>query len=266
MANAVVKAALDKDLQHEEMHTKVNYVIAHGGASTIGGEDVYIGSWHFVSEDLGCKVPDGEEYKLDQLSDSYSHLYLAIGKEIAAIIEIEDPLKEGIQKLICDLHDYGFKKIVMLTGDNEKTAGVIASLAGVDEYKAQLLPLDKANYIKQEKEKGSRVVMVGDGVNDSPALSEADVGIAVTSGAAIAREIADVTIAADNLGSLVELKKLSTALMQRISLNYKGIVGFNSLLMILGMTGLMRPQTTALLHNVSTVAIGVKNTTNLIKE
>ncbi|MBR0132290.1 MAG: heavy metal translocating P-type ATPase, partial [Lachnospiraceae bacterium] len=265
MANAVVKAAEEKGLTHEEKHAKVEYVVAHGIASSVDKKKVIIGSRHFIFDDECCKVPSGEEQKLAELPDEYSHLYLAIGGVLSAIIEIEDPLKESAVTTIKGLHELGFEKVVMLTGDNEKTAARIAGLIGADDYLAEVLPADKAAYIKAEHDAGRKVIMVGDGVNDSPALSEADVGIAINTGAAIAREVADITISDEDLKALLTLRRHSTALMRRIGSNYRFIISFNSMLILLGIAGVLQPQTSALLHNSSTIAIGLKSMTRLLK-
>ena len=264
MANAVVKAAEEKGLTHEEKHAKVEYVVAHGIASSIDGKKVVIGSRHFIFDDECCKIAAGEEQIISELSDVFSHLYMAIGGVLSAIIEIEDPLKESAVSTIKGLHELGFEKVVMLTGDNEKTAARIAGMIGADDYCAEVLPGDKAAYIKSEHEAGRKVIMVGDGVNDSPALSEADVGIAINTGAAIAREVADITISDEDLKTLLTVRKLSTALMRRISSNYRFIIGFNSMLILLGVAGVIQPRTSALLHNGSTIAIGLKSTTRLL--
>ena len=264
MANAVVKAAEEKGLTHEEKHAKVEYVVAHGIASSVDKKKVVIGSRHFIFDDECCKVPSGEEQKLAELPDEFSHLYLAIGGVLSAIIEIEDPLKESAVTTIRGLHELGFEKVVMLTGDNEKTAARIAGLIGADDYLAEVLPADKAAYIKAEHDAGRKVIMVGDGVNDSPALSEADVGIAINTGAAIAREVADITISDEDLKALLTLRRLSTALMRRIGSNYRFIISFNSMLILLGIAGVLQPQTSALLHNGSTIAIGLKSMTKLL--
>ena len=266
VANAVVKAAREQQLDHEEKHSRVNYVVAHGIASSVDGERVCIGSYHFIFEDEGCVIPAGEEEKLRNLPAEYSHLYLAVGGKLAAVILIEDPVKEGAADTIRALHALGFKKLVMMTGDSERTAAAVAARVGVDAFHAEVLPEDKAAYIREEHENGSKVVMIGDGINDSPALSEADVGVAINSGAAIAREIADITISEDDLMGLVTLRRLSTGLMDRIHFNYRGIILFNSTLIALGMLGVLTPASTALLHNASTIAISLKSMTNLLPE
>ena len=261
IANAVVAAAAEKGLEHEEFHSKVEYVVAHGISSMVENERVLIGSHHFIIEDEGCTPPD--EHIFRHLPKEYSHLYLAIGGEVAAVICIEDPLREEAADVVKKLHGYGISRVVMMTGDNERTAKAVAEKVGVDEYHAEVLPEDKAAFIRAEHEAGRKVVMIGDGVNDSPALSEADAGIAISTGAAIAREIADITISADDLYSLVELKRLSNALMARIGWNYRTIIGFNGGLIGLGVLGVLPPATSALLHNASTLAIGLRSMTEL---
>ncbi|MCR5109492.1 MAG: heavy metal translocating P-type ATPase [Ruminococcus sp.] len=261
IANAVVADAADKGLVHEEFHSKVEYVVAHGISSTVDGEKVLIGSHHFIIEDENCTEPDDKRYR--DLPAEYSHLYLAIGGEVAAVICIEDPLRKEAADVISKLHEYGISKVVMMTGDNERTARAVAEKVGIDEYHAEVLPEDKAAFIRVEHEAGRKVVMIGDGVNDSPALSEADAGIAISTGAAVAREIADITISADDLYALVELKRLSNALMKRISWNYRTIIGFNGGLIGLGVLGVLPPATSALLHNASTLAIGLRSMTEL---
>ncbi|HIT90019.1 MAG TPA: heavy metal translocating P-type ATPase [Candidatus Merdenecus merdavium] len=264
MAYAVVHAAKQKRLLHEEMHSKVEYIVAHGISSYIDGERVVIGSNHFVFEDESCIIPEGEEDKFEERPEEYSHLYLAIGGVLAAIICIEDPLREESEAVVNSLRRVGFKKIVMMTGDSDRTAKAIARKVGVDEYYSEVLPDDKANFILEEKKLGHKVVMVGDGINDSPALSAADVGIAISEGAAIAREIADITISADDLFELVSLKMLSTSLMKRIKNNYRFVIGFNLGLIVLGVSGVIMPTTSAMLHNTSTLLISLKSMTNLL--
>lgn len=264
MANAVVKAANDRNLEHEEMHSKVDYIVAHGIASYIGDKRVVIGSYHFVFEDEHCVVLDEYKSSFKELPSEYSHLYLAIDNILAAVICIEDPLRDEAKEVIDNLRKEGFTKIVMMTGDSERTASSIASRIGVDEYYSEVLPEDKANFVKQEKDCGNMVVMIGDGINDSPALSAADVGIAISDGAEIAREIADITIAADNLRELVVLRKLSKLMMKRINKNYKAILGINGSLIALGTGGVIQPTTSAMLHNTSTLAIGLKSMQNLL--
>ncbi|MBR3446270.1 MAG: heavy metal translocating P-type ATPase [Oscillospiraceae bacterium] len=261
IANAVVAEAAQRGLLHEERHSKVEYVVAHGISSMIDGECVVIGSHHFVVEDEACRIPDERIFR--HLPKEYSHLYLAIGGEIAAVICIEDPLRDESKTVIDALHRLGLSNIVMMTGDNERTAKSVAEKVGVDAYYSEVLPEDKAAFIRAEHEAGRRVIMIGDGVNDSPALSESDAGIAISTGAAIAREIADITISANDLYALISLKQLSDALMQRIRRNYRTIIGFNLGLILLGAAGILPPATSALLHNASTLAIGLKSMTDL---
>lgn len=264
IANAVVEEARKRGLDHEEMHTEVEYVVAHGISSYIDGEKASIGSYHFIFEDEGCTFDDEEKEKFDSLPDQYSLLYLAVSGKLAAVICIEDPVREGIPEVIEELRQRGFSRIVMMTGDNEKTAAFVAGKTGVDEYIAEVLPEDKAEFVRKAKAGGSRVIMIGDGINDSPALSEADAGIAVNTGAAIAREIADVTIEADDLRELLVLRDISDALMQRIGRDYRVIISFNSMLIALGALGVITPATSAMLHNLSTIGISVYNMTNFI--
>ena len=264
MANAVVQAAKERGLAHEEMHSQVQYLVAHGIASTVGGKKVIIGSHHFVFEDEGCVIKPEEQEAFDSLPVQYSHLYLAIAGELAAVICIADPLREEAADAVKALKALGIKKTVMLTGDSERTAAAIAAQVGVDEYRSEVLPEDKANFVEAERKAGHTVIMLGDGINDSPALSAADVGIAVNSGAAIAREIADVTIAADDLFELVNLRKLSDALMKRIHSNYRFVIGFNGGLIGLGAVGVLQPATSALLHNASTLGVSLRSMTNLL--
>lgn len=264
MANAVVAEAQERGLLHEERHSRIEYVVAHGISSTLEDQNVVIGSYHFVFQDEGCTIPEGEQALFDSLPEEYSHLYLAISGELAAVICIEDPLREEAESVINSLHRLGISKVVMMTGDNEKTARAVAAKVGVDQYYAEVLPEDKANFIRAEKEAGRKVIMIGDGVNDSPALSEADVGIAISDGAAIAREIADITISADDLFALVSLKSISDALMRRIDRNYRWIISINLGLIAMGVAGIMTPTTTALLHNLSTLAISLDSMTNLL--
>ena len=264
MANAVVKAAKDQGIQHDEMHSEVEYVVAHGISSRINGMKVIIGSEHFVFEDEKCRVPDGEQSKYETLPPEYSHLYLAIGGTLAGVICISDPLREEAEAVLNSLRRLGVKKAVMMTGDNQRTAAAIAAQVGVDEYYAEVLPEDKARFVEQEKAAGRTVVMIGDGINDSPALSAADVGIAISDGAAISREIADITIAADDLFELVLLKMISNDLLKRINGNYRFVIGFNSALIALGVAGVLPPATSALLHNLSTIGISVRSMTNLL--
>lgn len=261
IANAVVAEAESRGLIHEEFHSKVEYVVAHGISSMVEGERVLIGSHHFIIEDECCTEPDDERYR--HLPAEYSHLYLAIGGEVAAVICIEDPLREEAADVIRQLHEQGISRVVMMTGDNERTARAVAKKVGVDEYHAEVLPEYKAAFIRAEHEAGRKVIMIGDGVNDSPALSEADAGVAISTGAAIAREIADITISADDLYALVELRRLSSGLMSRIGWNYRTIIGFNGGLIGLGVLGVLPPATSALLHNASTLAIGLRSMTDL---
>lgn len=264
MANAVVQEATKRGLHHEERHSKVEYVVAHGISSLVENEKVIIGSYHFVFQDEGCRIPDEGRIRFDSLPDEYSHLYMAIGGELAAVICIDDPLREEASAVITSLRRLGLQKIVMMTGDNDRTAKVVAKAVGVDEYHAEVLPEDKAEFIRAEHEAGRKVIMIGDGVNDSPALSEADAGIAIADGAAIAREIADITISADDLFALVTLKALSDALMARIRGNYRFIIAFNGVLIALGVAGVLPPATSALLHNASTLGVSLHGMTNLL--
>ena len=265
IANAVVRAAYERGLVHEELHSEVEYVVAHGIASSIQGIKIVLGSYHFVFEDEGCTLPEGEKKKFDELPDEYSHLFLAVGGVLAAVICIEDPIRKEAKAVLAKLKDLGVKKIVMMTGDSERTARAVANKVGVDEFYAEVLPEDKAEFVKRERENGRKVIMIGDGVNDSPALSEADAGIAISSGAAIAREVADITISAEDLNCLVKLRELSMALMKRINSNYRTIIGFNFGLMVLGATGVIAPTTSALLHNSSTLAISIGSMRNYIE-
>ena len=266
MANAVVEEAKRRGLTHEEYHSQVQYVVAHGISSMVENKKVIIGSAHFVFEDEGCCIPEGEQEKYDALPAAYSHLYLCIDGELAAVICIHDPLRREAKDAVKALHESGFTNVVIMTGDNRRTAEAVAAEVGVDAVYAEVLPEDKAAFIRQEKEKGHTVIMVGDGVNDSPALSEADAGIAISTGAAIAREIADITVASENLFELVTLRKLSEALMARIHGSYRFIVAFNLSLITLGVAGVLPPAISALLHNTSTLGIGLKNMTDLLEE
>lgn len=266
MAKAVVDAAKEKHLDHEEMHSKVEYIVAHGISTTIEGKKAVIGSYHFVFEDENSAIPDGMEEKFRHLSAEYSHLYLAIEGVLAAVICIEDPLRPEAAEIVRQLKKAGLKKIVMMTGDSERTAKAIAKKVGVDEYYAEVLPEDKANFVEKEKAEGRKVIMIGDGINDSPALSAADVGIAISEGAEIAREIADITVAADDLAEILVLRMLSNRLMKRIHKNYRFIVTFNAGLILLGVGGILQPTTSALLHNTSTLYIGIKSMGNLLDE
>lgn len=263
MAKAVVDAAVERKLVHEEMHSKVEYIVAHGISTTISGKKAIIGSYHFVFEDEGCVVPDGMEERFAELPQEYSYLYLAIEGKLAGVICIEDPLREEAADVIRQLRQAGFSKLVMMTGDSERTASAIAARVGVDEYYSEVLPEDKAGFVEAQKRAGRKVIMIGDGINDAPALSAADVGIAISDGAEIAREIADITIGGDNLERLVMLKKLSDGLMKRIHRNYRAIVGINTGLILLGVGGVLQPTTSALLHNTSTLFIGLESMRNL---
>lgn len=265
MAKAVVDAASKKGLSHEEMHTKVEYIVAHGIATSINGKRTVIGSYHFVFEDEKCVVPAGKEPLFESLPLYYSHLYLAIEGKLSAVICIEDPLRDEAAAVVTSLKKAGISKVVMMTGDSERTATVIAKKVGVDEYYAEVLPEDKAAFVEKEKDKGRKVIMIGDGINDSPALSAANVGIAISDGAEIAREIADITVGSDDLYQIVTLKYISNALMKRIKSNYRKIVGFNSGLIALGVAGVLPPTTTALLHNGSTILISVNSMKNLLE-
>lgn len=266
VANAIVKGAKDKGLDHEELHSKVEYIVAHGISSFLEDEHVVIGSYHFVMEDEGCIIPENEAYKLDEINKEYSRIFMAIGGRLAAVLCIFDPLREEAADVIQNLHELGFKKICMMTGDNKKNAEAVAAKLKLDEFCAEVLPEDKADFIRKEHEKGHKVVMIGDGVNDTPALSEADVGIAILDGAPIAREIADITIASDDLHQLITLRRISTALMKRIKANYRFILGFNSALIAGGLLGVMNPASSALLHNGSTILTGLKSMTNLLPD
>lgn len=265
MAKAVVDAASKKGLSHEEMHTKVEYIVAHGIATSINGKRTVIGSYHFVFEDEKCVVPAGKEPLFESLPLYYSHLYLAIEGKLSAVICIEDPLRDEAAAVVTSLKKAGISKVVMMTGDSERTASVIAKKVGVDEYYAEVLPEDKAAFVEKEKDKGRKVIMIGDGINDSPALSAANVGIAISDGAEIAREIADITVGSDDLYQIVTLKYISNALLKRIKSNYRKIVGFNSGLIALGVAGVLPPTTTALLHNGSTILISVNSMKNLLE-
>lgn len=266
LANAVVEEAKARGLNHEEYHSKVEYVVAHGISSTVENRKVVIGSYHFVFEDENCRIPDGDEQKFADISDEYSHLYLAVSGVLTAVICISDPLRKEAKDAIKALHALGVKNVVMMTGDNEKTAAAVAREVGVDEYHAEVLPEDKAKFIRKEKTAGRTVIMIGDGVNDTPALSEADVGIAINTGAAIAKEIADITISSEDLFEIVKLRELASALTKRIDKNYRFIVGFNFMLIVLGVAGFIQPTTSAMLHNMSTLGISLKSMTNLLPE
>ncbi|MGP1589717.1 MAG: heavy metal translocating P-type ATPase [Oribacterium sp.] len=265
MANAVVAEAKRRELRHEERHTKVEYIVAHGISSFYEDRRVLIGSYHFIFEDEHCVIPEGEEERFRSLPEEFSHLYLAVDGRLSAVILIADPLREEAREVISALRHVGIKKAVMMTGDSQRTASAVALRLGLDEFYAEVLPEDKAGFIRREHEQGRKVIMIGDGVNDSPALSEADAGIAISEGAAIAREVADITISEGDLHSLVVLKKLSNALMGRIQKNYRFIIGFNALLIGLGVAAVLQPANSALLHNISTVGIGMESMTNLLK-
>ena len=259
MANAVVEEAKRRGLRHEEYHSKVEYLVAHGIASTVDEERVLIGSAHFIFEDEGCVIPEGEQERFDALPPEYSHLYLAVGGQLAAVICISDPLREEAKEVLSTLRALGVTSTVMLTGDSYRTAAAIAAQVGVDDFRAGVLPADKAEYVARLRREGHTVLMVGDGINDSPALSEADAGIAISDGAAIAREIADITIAADSLWELVELRRIAMALMARIHSNYRFVIGFNGALIALGVAGVLPPATSATLHNLSTLGVSLRS-------
>lgn len=264
MAKAVVQAAIDRHLVHEELHSKVEYIVAHGISSKINDKKVVIGSYHFVFEDEKCAVPDGMMEAFDKLPSECSHLFMAIDHELAAVICIEDPLREEAAAVVRKLKETGISKVVMMTGDSDRTAKAIAARVGVDEYYSEVLPEDKASFVEEEKKAGRKVIMIGDGINDSPALSAADIGIAISDGAEIAREIADITVGADGLNELVTLKLISDGLMKRIHKNYRFIVGFNTGLIVLGVAGILQPATSALLHNTSTLMIGLKSMQDIL--
>ena len=266
MANAVVRAAREQGLAHEEMHSEVEYIVAHGIASRVGGERVVIGSYHFVFEDEHCIVPADEQEKFDQMPAEYSHLYMAASGQLVGVICIADPLRPEAASVLRQLHKLGIRNTVMMTGDSYRTAEAIARQVGVDQFFAEVLPEDKANFVQKTKAEGRTVVMIGDGINDSPALSAADIGIAIHSGAAIAREIADVTIKADSLEELVTLKTIANALQHRVSSNYRFVLSFNSTLIVLGALGILQPAASALLHNLSTIGISLRSMTNLIQK
>ena len=266
MANAVVRAAREQGLAHEEMHSEVEYIVAHGIASRVGGERVVIGSYHFVFEDEHCIVPADEQEKFDQMPSEYSHLYMAASGQLVGVICIADPLRPEAASVLRQLHKLGIRNTVMMTGDSYRTAEAIARQVGVDQFFAEVLPEDKANFVQKAKAEGRTVVMIGDGINDSPALSAADIGIAINSGAAIAREIADVTIKADSLEELVTLKTIANALQHRVSSNYRFVLSFNSTLIVLGALGILQPAASAMLHNLSTIGISLRSMTNLIQK
>ena len=264
VANAVVNEAKARGLDHAEQHSKVEYIVAHGISSLVGDEKVVIGSYHFVFEDENCTVPQDEQDKFNTIPNEYSQLYMAINRTLVAVICIEDPIKDNVKQTLDDLRANGIDKIVMMTGDSERTAKAVAEKLGIDEYHAEVMPEDKAMFIEKMQTDGNSVIMVGDGINDSPALSKADVGIAISSGAAIAREIADITVSSDDLNSLVTLKEISNLLMARIRSNYRSIMSFNSALIVLGVVGVIPPTTSAFLHNASTLAFTLKSMTKLM--
>lgn len=265
VANAVVNKAKESGLTHEERHSKVEYIVAHGISSRVEGHQVVIGSNHFVFEDEQCVIPEDEKDRFAAIPDEYSHLYMAIDKTLAAVICIEDPIKDNVKESLVELRKHGIEKIVMMTGDSERTAKAVASQLGIDEYYSEVMPDDKAEFIKKMHADGNSVIMVGDGINDSPALSEADAGIAISTGAAIAREVADITVSSDDLAALVTLKKISNLLMKRINANYRSIISFNSMLIILGVMGIIPPTTSAFLHNSSTLLFTLRSMTKLLK-
>ena len=264
VANAVVNEAKARGLDHDEQHSKVEYIVAHGISSLVGDEKVVVGSYHFVFEDENCTVPQDEQDKFNTIPNEYSHLYMAINRKLVAVICIEDPIKDNVKQTLDDLRANGIDKIVMMTGDSERTAKAVAEKLGIDEYHAEVMPEDKAMFIEKMQTDGNSVIMVGDGINDSPALSKADVGIAISSGAAIAREIADITVSSDDLNSLVTLKEISNLLMARIRSNYRSIMSFNTALIVLGVVGVIPPTTSAFLHNASTLAFTLKSMTKLM--
>lgn len=266
MANAVVEEAKRRGLRHEEYHSKLEYLVAHGIASTVNGERVLIGSAHFVFEDEHCQIPEGEQERFDALPPEYSHLYMAAGGKLATVICISDPLREEAKEVLASLRALGITSTVMLTGDSHRTAAAIAEQVGVDEFRSEVLPADKADYVARLRREGHTVLMVGDGINDSPALSEADTGIAISDGAAIAREIADITIATDSLWELVELRRIAMALMARIHSNYRFVIGFNGTLIALGMAGILPPATSATLHNLSTLGVSLRSMSGLMPQ
>ena len=266
MANAVVRAAKERGISHEEMHSEVEYIVAHGIASRVGGQRVVIGSHHFVFEDEKCTIPTAEQQKFDALKPAYSHLYMAASGQLVGVICISDPLRPEAAAVLNGLRALGIRNTVMMTGDSERTAAAIAKQVGVDRFFAEVLPEDKANFVQQAKAEGHTVVMIGDGINDSPALSAADIGIAINSGAAIAREIADVTIKADSLEELVALKAIANSLQKRVRANYRFVLTFNSALIALGALGILQPASSAMLHNLSTIGISLKSMTNLLPE
>lgn len=264
VANAVVNEAKARGLDHAEQHSKVEYIVAHGISSIVDNEKVVIGSYHFVFEDENCTVPQDEQDKFNTIPNEYSHLYMAINRKLVAVICIEDPIKDNVKQTLDNLRKCGIDKIVMMTGDSERTARAVAEKLGIDEYYAEVMPEDKAMFIEKMQTDGNSVIMVGDGINDSPALSKADVGIAISSGAAIAKEIADITVSSDDLNSLVTLKEISNLLMARIRSNYRSIMSFNTALIVLGVVGVILPTTSAFLHNASTLAFTLKSMTKLM--
>ena len=266
IANAVVEEAKRRGLKHDEYHSRVEYLVAHGISSTVNGEKVLIGSSHFVFEDEHCHIPEGEQERFDALPPEYSHLYLAVGGKLVAVICISDPLRTETKDVLDALRALGIRRTIMLTGDSHRTAAAIAAQAGVDDFRAEVLPADKANYVAQLRQEGHTVLMVGDGINDSPALAEADAGIAVSDGAAIAREIADITIAADDLWELVELRRISMALMKRINSNYRFVIGFNGALIALGAAGMLSPAASATCHNLSTLGVSLRSMSSLASQ
>lgn len=265
VANAVVNKAKESGLTHEERHSKVEYIVAHGISSRVEGHQVVIGSSHFVFEDEQCVIPEDEKDRFEAIPDEYSHLYMAIDKTLAAVICIEDPIKDNVKESLVELRQNGIEKIVMMTGDSERTAKAVAAQLCIDEYYSEVMPDDKAEFVKKMHADGNSVIMVGDGINDSPALSEADAGIAISTGAAIAREVADITVSSDDLAALVTLKKISNLLMKRINANYRSIISFNSMLIILGVMGIIPPTTSAFLHNSSTLLFTLRSMTKLLK-
>ena len=264
MANAVIKAATDRCIDHDEMHTKPDYVVAHGIASSIDGQKVVIGSHHFVFEDEGCIVPPEEQEKFDSIPSAYSQLYLAVGGVLAGVICIFDPLKPEAPQVLRQLRKLGFSRIIMMTGDNECTAAAVAKTVGVDTWYSGVMPEDKSHFVEKEKAEGRTVLMIGDGINDSPALSAADAGIAIKGGAAIAREIADITFAGEDLYELVTLRQIAVRLQRRIARNYRFVLGFNGGLIALGALGILAPAASALLHNASTLGVTMHSLTNLL--
>ena len=263
IAGAVVEAARERGLVHPERHSEIEYIVAHGIASTVDGQSVRIGSYHFLFEDEGCAVPTGQRERFAGLPEGYTYLYMSIEGRLAAVFCIEDPVRDEAAEVIAALRQLGFDRIVMMTGDGQRTASAVAVRLGLDDFCAEVLPEDKAAFIRSEHQRGRRVVMIGDGVNDSPALSEADAGIAIAAGAAIAREVADITIQTDDLRGLVLLRQISRGLMDRIERSYRRIMTVNSMLILLGFLGVLPPATTALMHNLSTILFSVQNMQSL---